>query len=262
MKNDLGALGARFRAALKAAAAKRAAPVPGMRLYRLALAVGRAGSGGFAPVGMAHAPVPEKHRAVSVAVGGEALVRQSRPGGQYVPGDSAGGRAPMSGMPESVRKIIETAKREAMQAQAKRVEERSAMRLPLPREETTMRVFAPVRRNEPVAMPRVRVEQAPLAAPAFVRPTSRPPVVGQPGRGPSALPFAASAAVERGGEAGEAQGEAFAAARTRPVGREETADLGQALRTYFFRQSRLPPSGSAGFDPRLTPLWAGIKIPG
>lgn len=260
MKNDLAALSTRFRAALKAAAAKRGVPPPGMRLYRLALAVGRSGPGGFAPVGMAHALVAEKHLAVSAA--GEVLARQSRPGGQYALGDRAGGHAPMSGTPESVRKIIETAKREAVQARAKRVEERLAMRLPLLLDEATRRVFAPVRRNGPVAVPQVRAEQAPLAAPGVVRPMSRSPAVGRPGRGPSALPFAASAAGERGGEAGEAQGEAFAAPRTKLVSREEMADLGQALRSYFFRQSRLPPSGGTGFDPRLTPLWAGIKIPG
>jgi hypothetical protein len=39
-------------------------------------------------------------------------------------------------------------------------------------------------------------------------------------------------------------------------------DIGQALEEYFFQQSRLPPAGAAAFDPRLTPLWAGLKIPG
>ncbi len=35
-----------------------------------------------------------------------------------------------------------------------------------------------------------------------------------------------------------------------------------ALNDYFFRQSRLPPSGTTAFDPRLTPAWAGLKLPG
>jgi hypothetical protein len=35
-----------------------------------------------------------------------------------------------------------------------------------------------------------------------------------------------------------------------------------ALRDYFNAQARLPPSGATAFDPRLTPAWAGQKIPG
>ncbi|MDE2240511.1 MAG: hypothetical protein KGJ73_11385 [Rhodospirillales bacterium] len=38
--------------------------------------------------------------------------------------------------------------------------------------------------------------------------------------------------------------------------------FGDALEEYFFRQSRLAPSGGAAFDPRLSPLWAGLKLPG
>ncbi|MDE8345714.1 MAG: hypothetical protein POH28_05990 [Acidocella sp.] len=34
-------------------------------------------------------------------------------------------------------------------------------------------------------------------------------------------------------------------------------EIGQALDSYFFRQSRLPPSGAAAFDPRITPGWTG-----
>jgi hypothetical protein len=36
----------------------------------------------------------------------------------------------------------------------------------------------------------------------------------------------------------------------------------QAMEDYFFRQSRLPPSGATAFDPGLTPAWAGMKLPG
>ncbi len=41
------------------------------------------------------------------------------------------------------------------------------------------------------------------------------------------------------------------------IGRE----FGDALDDYFFRQSRLPPVRGTAFDPRLTPLWAGMKLP-
>ncbi len=38
-------------------------------------------------------------------------------------------------------------------------------------------------------------------------------------------------------------------------------EFSDALDDYFFRQSRLPPIRGTAFDPRLTPLWAGMKIP-
>jgi hypothetical protein len=41
----------------------------------------------------------------------------------------------------------------------------------------------------------------------------------------------------------------------------EPADIRSALDDYFTRQARLPPAGGAAFDPRLTPAWAGVKIP-
>ena len=40
------------------------------------------------------------------------------------------------------------------------------------------------------------------------------------------------------------------------------ADFGDALEEYFFQQSRLAPSGGAAFNPRLSPLWSGLKLPG
>lgn len=38
-------------------------------------------------------------------------------------------------------------------------------------------------------------------------------------------------------------------------------NLARALDDYFNRQARLPPSGATAFDPRLTPAWAGLKLP-
>ncbi len=37
--------------------------------------------------------------------------------------------------------------------------------------------------------------------------------------------------------------------------------LARALDDYFALQARLPPSGATAFDPRLTPAWAGLKLP-
>ena len=41
-----------------------------------------------------------------------------------------------------------------------------------------------------------------------------------------------------------------------------SAHIERALEDYFFRQSRLPPVGAAAFNPLLSPVWAGLKIPG
>jgi hypothetical protein len=38
--------------------------------------------------------------------------------------------------------------------------------------------------------------------------------------------------------------------------------LYRAIDDYLARQARLPPSGMTGFDPRLSPAWAGLQIPG
>jgi hypothetical protein len=37
--------------------------------------------------------------------------------------------------------------------------------------------------------------------------------------------------------------------------------LSRALRELLDNQGRLPPSGATAFDPRLTPAWAGLKLP-
>jgi hypothetical protein len=39
-------------------------------------------------------------------------------------------------------------------------------------------------------------------------------------------------------------------------------DLKRAVAEYFDRQARLPPSGGTAFDPRLTPAWPGLNLPG
>lgn len=45
--------------------------------------------------------------------------------------------------------------------------------------------------------------------------------------------------------------------------RSEISDqsISQALNEFFMHQARLPPSGGSAFDPRLTPVWAGVKLP-
>lgn len=42
---------------------------------------------------------------------------------------------------------------------------------------------------------------------------------------------------------------------------KRVADMSRAINDYFVHQARLPPSGAMAFDPRLTPAWAGLKLP-
>jgi len=39
------------------------------------------------------------------------------------------------------------------------------------------------------------------------------------------------------------------------------SDVDHAIQDFFMRQARLPPAGGTAFDPRLTPAWAGVKLP-
>jgi len=66
--------------------------------------------------------------------------------------------------------------------------------------------------------------------------------------------------VRTAGRDGTAGAEPPAAARDSAAARQR--DVARALESYFERQARLPPSSGAGFDPMLSPAWAGLQIPG
>ncbi len=53
-----------------------------------------------------------------------------------------------------------------------------------------------------------------------------------------------------------------ATAATNPAASaEHRKALKLALQEYFDQQSRLPPNGATGFDPRLTPAWPALQLP-
>jgi hypothetical protein len=72
-----------------------------------------------------------------------------------------------------------------------------------------------------------------------------------------------STAVEAGflpqGETGERH---FANSAPPAAALSASREIERALDGYFFRLSRMPPAGGAGFNPLLSPVWAGLKIPG
>jgi hypothetical protein len=39
-------------------------------------------------------------------------------------------------------------------------------------------------------------------------------------------------------------------------------DFEAALDEYFLRLSRTPPASAASFDPKLSPRWVGLNLPG
>ncbi len=43
---------------------------------------------------------------------------------------------------------------------------------------------------------------------------------------------------------------------------DDRTSIGRAIETFFANQARLPPAGMTGFDPRLSPAWAGLQIQG
>jgi len=75
------------------------------------------------------------------------------------------------------------------------------------------------------------------------------------------LSFRESRAVAPRAEPRRAGGHFFVApeAEERPGYR---ASVALAIEKIFAEQARLPPSGIGGFDPRLSPAWAGLQIPG
>lgn len=163
---------------------------------------------------------------------------------------------------QGFRVVLEAARQEAAQVRARCEHERVADYLPSQRAQVAQRAFAPVGPHAPTVMPRVVMrEPGLLAAPAFAQPGRVHALAAGRGKhGLRTLPLEVASSVAH--ESVEAKSENLTPAARQPAGRENTAELGQALRAYFFRQSRLPPSGGTGFDPRLTPLWAGVKIPG
>lgn len=227
-----------FRLALKAreAGGSRAAS-PGGYVHALALALGRSTIGGFAPRAVVPLAGP---RAVVRALSStapehaghspRAVVRDDVPGKGAVDQQSAG---------PSYRRVVAAAKVEAVQRQVVRAAERAAMRLPGPKAATAERGFAPVGRSDP-ALP-VQEQRLPDMSVAG-DPVPTMGALGQASLGVHAPTYG---------------GPSHLAAKPPPAKTFE-----QEMNEYFFRLARQPLAGTTAFDPRLSPLWPGMKIPG
>lgn len=252
--DDLSGLG-EFRARLRAASGKSG---QGMTIQGLAVAIGALGIAGFAPVLSRRMPRPARREAAA----GGGLPLSPSPAREVVPTET-GKRVPGLLVPQKgFREVLAAARQEAAQASARRASERVAAYLPPGSGDAPCRAFAPVLRYEQVGAPGMPRGGEAMGAAVFALPASRVPKAMPGWRGRGAVPLAAANMAGRGAGPDAAASEPPAPVMARPAAGVAGEDLAQALRAYFFRQSRLPPAGGTGFDPRLTPAWAGVKIPG
>ena len=173
----------------------------------------------------------------------------SRPPGaaaSLTAGAAAGQGEALSGY----RKILADAYAQRAQAKAQRDAARAAMGLPPQGGDLSSRSFAPVggigavERLANRATPGGAVDHGQLAA-------SQPP-----------FHTAADALYPHPQPRSNDTADSALAGQQHSPGSLPPLALEQALNDYFFRQSRLPPNGGAAFNPYLSPLWAGLKIPG
>jgi hypothetical protein len=202
------------------------APIPGRAGQRKAPLLPRAGTGDAA-----------------------GLSGMSRPQGaaaSLTTGSSTGQGAALTGY----RKVIADAQAQAVEARARREAGRTAMGLVALGGDLSSRSFAPVGGAGAAghlashATPGGAVDQDQLAASPFPSHTAADTLYPRPQP-----------------NVNETADSALPGPQHAPGGLPPHA-LEQALNDYFFRQSRLPPNGGAAFNPYLSPLWAGLKLPG
>ncbi len=253
ISHDANAALSGLRKALKAVAARRNAAMGGMGLHGLAMAAGRPGLGGFAPTPGAQGPQAGQKRNMAAAQLGGARVALS--GGSGVTehaGVSVAGAD--TGEAASFRAVLALAYVRAAAGRARREAERAVLNVPSREAGLAGMSFAPPPGGGPAGGGlRSPAMQAGEVAPGWHR---RGRVHGAVAAGEVLN------AVPRDVAPREMGGEAFLAAPDRGEMPGTPPDIERALENYFFQQSRLPPAGGAGFNPLLSPSWAGLKIPG
>lgn len=148
------------------------------------------------------------------------------------------------------RKIIADAHAQAAEARAIRNAGRAAMGLATGGGDLSSRSFAPVGgagsmgRFANHAMPGGALAQDQMAAGQFLPSGSADALYPRP-------------QPQRNGDANSA----LPGVQPSPASLSPS-NFERALDRYFFRLSRLPPSGGAAFNPYLSPVWAGLKLPG
>jgi|GEM_PF-4607005 hypothetical protein len=264
MDYDAGSLLTDFRKALRRVVeAKEARELrePWLKVHSLAMAAGQPGFGGVAPVRRTNIPQRKLGFVDAMPTGAAslpAMVSQRQMRNSLFSSASRVDGAEQ----KSCRAVMVVARQEAVQAREKREVERSIMYLPSRGVVSTQMSFAPIRLN---------VSQGEADEVAGDHEMA-PHVMPLPGDRRSAI-LPVSRRARQGDEAiqkaPEVRLEPYnkdSVVLTPPSGQSGSEpvqfDIGQALEEYFFEQSRMPPAGTTAFDPRLTPAWAGLKLPG
>ncbi len=223
----------------------------GMGLYGIAMAAGRPGLGGFAPIaGAAGRPAGQQVKVVGPV--GEAGFAAA---GHGVPNDAGAlaVRQGSGGADTSYRAVLAQARHEAATGRARREADAAGLHLPARGTVLAGLSFAPppgggaAQAGSPFAPPGGGTVDGGALYPARPWAAEAPALLRQGG-------VRDAVAVQAGD--GQFTGAEAAPALVAPP------DIGRALENYIFRQSRLPPAGGAGFNPLLSPLWAGLKVPG
>lgn len=237
-----------FRAALKAVAAKRTLERR-LGLFDAAMAAGQPMLGGFAPAaGGIGGPAGRQKKTGSGALAGEA--RPAVPGPFDGPGQAGILTASRRmGEAPSYRTILAQTHAQAAGGRARREAERAVLAVPSRGAMLAEISFAPP--------PDVGAAGGAPLYPAMRR-NNAMPVLRRRGSVHDAVVATEAANVDQG----QAESEALPATPISERAPMLPFDFERALDDYFFQQSRLAPAGSAGFNPRLTPQWAGLKIPG
>jgi len=244
---------------------------PDIKIYNLAMAVGRFGIGGFMPLrGMKSASKRGCHRE-EVQQGRQFSLEPRRMVDQ---GHVERGAVVIHGNErdevKSYYQYISDAREQAAKARIEREAGSLAAHLPLPETDVMQRSFAPVGVvNVPIGFANSEDVTSGFYRKVLPNGTSLPnkselwPDSFEPGlrmgQHGQSYERAQSQAYSHNEYIDASQLMHMSAGRASGV---PEFDIGQALEEYFFQQSRLPPAGTTAFDPRLTPLWAGLKLPG
>jgi hypothetical protein len=262
MEYDAGSLLTDFRKSLREvveAKEVRELREPWLKVHSLAMAAGQPGFGGVAPVRRTN--ILQWKLSSAKAKSADAASLPMVEGSRQMQNSLFLGAGRVDGAEQKSYRAVSVAvaaRQEAAQARAKREGEQSFMYLP-PR---GVRSFAPIRLNvvkdEADDIMRGH-EVAPYIMPLpGVRRSAVLPVSRRARQAGEAIPEVSHVRPEPYGE----DSVAFTPTSVRPMPEPAQFDIGQALEEYFFQQSRMPPAGTTAFDPRLTPAWAGLKLPG
>ena len=236
-------------------------PAPETNIHRLAMALGKTSwFGSFTPV-FRTGGEPRQLTAVKLVPTEGPPLRMTSGLAQASSTFAPPGGAGRDGEPKTYRAVAVMAMRQAVQARMKREAERRDMYLPS-QAVVAERSFAPVRLGAIKAGAGAAGRATMTDTPGWVTRNSRRdvglPMLRNGRQADDSLPDMHSLRLEQRG----VDSETFAQVSGKTAPERPQFDIGQALKEYFYQQSRLPPSGTTAFDPRLTPAWAGLKLPG